>query len=73
MYMPTSELTKIIFEYDGDKNASCTFKSGRKNVKWQQLSKDDKIAFLNTIANFYGLFYADYIRQYENNIRDNRL
>lgn len=68
-----SELTKIIFEYDGDRNVSCTFKSGRKNVIWQQLSKEDKITFLNTISNFYKLFYADYLKQYENHNRDNRI
>ena len=38
-------------------NIGMSMKEGRKNLKWEKLTRDEQVKILNTLAQMYGFFY----------------
>ena len=53
-------MLKIELETDnGDYNTSCTIKRCRKITFWHELTRQEKVKVVNTLGNFYALFYRN--------------
>ena len=49
---------KSVFEINEDSNiAGVQFYAGRKKIRWDDLSRFEKVRTLNAWANMHGLFY----------------
>lgn len=53
---------KVTIEIDGTPNVGCKIEDNGEVVGWEELDKYQQIQVINSLANFYQLFFKHFIR-----------
>ena len=51
---------KVTTEIDGSPNVGCTIESDGEIQQWEELDKYQQIQVINSLGNFYQLFFKHY-------------
>ena len=51
---------KVTIEIDGSPNVGCKIESDGEITKWEELDKYEKIQVINSLGQFYQLFFNHY-------------